>query len=652
MAKKKSTAKSTSKTAQGAPQEETLGFQAEVSRLLHIVANALYSNKEIFLRELISNASDACDRLRYAALTQPTLTGGDADFQVMLAIDAKARTLGVTDNGIGMNRDDLVENLGTIARSGTAAFVQQLEQKADGINLIGQFGVGFYAAFMVADTVEVTSRKAGETQGWRWTSDGKGEFTVAASDEAPARGTRIVLHLKKGEDEFLDPARLRRIVKTYSDHVAIPVILRASDKEGAGKDETLNAASAIWTRPKSEISDEAYAEFYHHAAHAFDAPWLRLHFKAEGVLDYTGLLFIPSSKPFDLFHPERQHGVKLYVKRVFISDNCDELVPAYLRFLRGVIDTEDLPLNISREVLQHNPMLAKIRKAVTKRVLSELEKRAKNSADDYNKFWETFGAVMKEGLYEDNAQRKTLLDLSRFASTKGEGLVSLADYVARMPAGQEAIYYLSGDDAAALRRSPHLEGFAAKGVEVLLLSDPVDEFWIPSVTEVEGRRFKSVTRGATELGKIGDKPDADAGDKTDKTAHTPGLDALVAFAKLTLKDDVKDVRVSERLTDSAVCLVADEGDMDMHLERLLKQHRQLDHTAKRVLEINPGHPMIRRLADRLAEGGDATVAGGPVEEAARLLLDQARILEGEALPDPAAFGRRLALLVERGLAPG
>jgi molecular chaperone HtpG len=652
MAKKKSTAKSTSKTAQSAPQEETLGFQAEVSRLLHIVANALYSNKEIFLRELISNASDACDRLRYAALTQPALTGGDADFQVVLACDSKARTLSVTDNGIGMNRGDLVENLGTIARSGTAAFVQQLEQKAVGSNLIGQFGVGFYAAFMVADTVEVTSRKAGETQGWRWTSVGKGEFTVAASDDAPARGTRIVLHLKKGEDEFLDAARLRRIVKTYSDHVAIPVILHSRDKNGADKDETLNAASAIWTRPKSEISDEAYTEFYHHAAHAFDDPWLRLHFKAEGVLDYTGLLFIPSSKPFDLFHPERQHGVKLYVKRVFISDNCDELVPAYLRFLRGVIDTEDLPLNISREVLQHNPMLAKIRKAVTKRVLGELEKRAKESAKDYEIFWETFGAVMKEGLYEDGEQRKTLLGLARFASTKGDGLVSLAEYVARMPAGQEAIYYLSGDDAAALRRSPHLEGFAAKGVEVLLLSDPVDEFWIPSVTEFEGRRFKSVTRGATELGKIGAAPDADAGDMTGKPAPAPGLDALVAFAKLTLKDQIKDVRLSERLTDSAVCLVADEGDMDMHLERLLKQHRQLDQTAKRVLEINPGHPMIRRLADRLAEGGDATVAGGPVEEAARLLLDQARILEGEALPDPAAFGRRLALLVERGLAPG
>ncbi|HEY5598692.1 MAG TPA: molecular chaperone HtpG, partial [Kiloniellales bacterium] len=593
MAKKKS-------SARALPKEEKLGFQAEVSRLLHIVANALYSNKEIFLRELISNASDACDRMRYAALTQPELSAGDAAFRVELAGDAKARTLTVTDNGIGMNRDDLVDNLGTIARSGTAAFMQQLEQKADGTSLIGQFGVGFYAAFMVADEVEVTSRKTGEAQGWRWTSDGKGEFTVGASDEAPARGTRIVLRLKKGEEEFLAPARLRQIVKTYSDHIAIPVILRTGDKE-----ETLNAASAIWTRPKSEISDAAYTEFYHHAAHAFDDPWLRLHFKAEGVLEYTGLLFIPASKPFDLFHPQRQHGVKLYVKRVFISDKCDDLVPAYLRFLRGVIDTEDLPLNISRETLQHNPLLAKIRRAVTKRVLGELEKRAKASAEDYDKFLQTFGPVLKEGLYEDEAQRGALLGLARFASTRGSERVALADYIARMPAGQEAIYYLSGEDADALRRSPHLEGFAAKSVEVLLLGDPVDEFWIPSVVEYEGRRFKSVTRGATDLGKIGAAADAATGAAAGEPELPPGIDTLVAFIKLTLKDEVKDVRISERLTDSAVCLVADEGDIDMHLERLLKQHRQLDQAAKRVLEVNARHPMIRRLADGLAGGGAA-----------------------------------------------
>lgn len=637
------------------PKEEKLDFQAEVSRLLEIVANALYSNKEIFLRELISNASDACDRLRYAALTQPELTGGEAAFQIELAVDAKARTLTVSDNGIGMNRDDLVDNLGTIARSGTAAFMHQLEQKSDSTNLIGQFGVGFYAAFMVSDTVEVFSRKAGETQGWRWVSDGKGEFTIAATNDAapdaapdaPARGTRIRLHLKKGEDEFLDAARLRRIVKMYSDHIAIPVVLNTGDTQ-----ETLNAASALWTRPKAEISDEAYTEFYHHVAHAFDDPWARLHFKAEGVLEYTGLLFIPASKPFDLFHPERQHGVKLYVKRVFISDQCEELVPPYLRFLRGIVDTEDLPLNINRETLQHNPLLAKIRQAITKRILAELKKRAKKAAnnhdtDDYTTFWDNFGAVLKEGLYEDTSQRETLLELARFATTNGTARISLADYIDRMPAGQEAIYYLSGEDNDALRRSPHLEGFAAKGVEVLLLSDPVDEFWIPAVREYDGRPFKSVTRGGAELSKIGDKKDDDAADSNNQ-ADTPALDALIAFVKLTLSDAVKDVRVSERLTDSAVCLVADEGDIDMHLERLLKQHNQLDQAAKRVLEINSSHPLIRRLANRLADGN----TGGPLEDAAHLLLDQARILEGEPLPDPAAFGRRLTSLVERGLMSG
>ncbi|MFQ5773075.1 MAG: molecular chaperone HtpG [Kiloniellaceae bacterium] len=623
--------------------EETLSFQAEVSRLLDIVANSLYSHKEIFLRELISNASDACDRLRYAALTQPELVAGDPEYRIRLATDAKDRTLTVADNGIGMNRDDLVEQLGTIARSGTAAFVQQLEQKPDRVSLIGQFGVGFYSAFMVAARVEVLSRKAGEETGWRWVSDGKGEFTVAEADDAPARGTRIVLKLKKGEDEFLDPARLRGIVKTYSDHIAIPVVM-AED----GKEETLNTASALWMRPKAEVTDEQCREFYHHVGHAFDDPWLRLHFKAEGVIEYTGLLFIPSAKPFDLFHPERRHGVKLYVKRVFITDDCADLVPPYLRFLRGVIDTEDLPLNISREALQNNPMLAKIRNAVAKRVLGELKKKADNAPEEYARFWDNFGAVLKEGLYEDAGRRDTLFELARFASTRGSGLTSLAEYVARMPEGQDAIYTISGEDAEAVRKSPQLEGFAAKGVEVLLLTDPVDEFWVPAVMDYQGKPFKSVTRGGADLSKIGGKEKEAAAETQPEAA---GVDALVAFIKLALKDEVKDVRASERLTDSAVCLVADEGDLDMHLERLLKQHRQLDRVSKRILEINPRHSLIRRLAAQLSsDGGAGEGAASLLEEAARLLLDQARILEGEPLADPTAFGRRLTMLVERGFA--
>ena len=648
--------------------EQKLSFQAEVSRLLDIVANSLYSNKEIFLRELISNASDACDRLRYAALTQPELTAADPDYKIALAIDAKAGTLTVTDNGIGMNREDMIENLGTIARSGTADFVRGLEEKPEGVNMIGQFGVGFYSAFMVADSVEVTSRRAGEAQGWRWVSDGHGEFTVAEAPDgdgagaAPARGTRIVLKIKKKQKEFLDPPRLERIVRTYSDHIAIPVTLAKPAENGeAESEQTLNAASALWTRPKSEISEAQYKEFYHHVAHAFDEPWLRLHFKVEGRIEYSGLLYLPATKPFDLFQPERKHGVKLYVRRVFITDDCEGLVPPYLRFLRGVIDSEDLPLNISREILQTNPVLAKIRGAVTKRVLREIKKQAEKKPEDYITFWDNFGPVLKEGLYEDESQRETLIELARFPSTQGTGTVRLADYLGRMVEGQDAIYYISGQDAEALRKSPQLEGFAAKGVEVLLMSDPVDEFWLPVVLEYQGKAFKSVTRGGADLDKIADA--AKDGEDTaaeDADAAGPGTDALIAFIKLALKDEVKDVRTSERLTDSPVCLVADEGDMDMHLERLLKQHNQIDQASTRILEINPKHALIQRLAAELETRGataDAAAPDGaegdvpPLEEAARLLLDQARILEGEPLPDPSAFARRLSHLVARGFGP-
>ncbi|RMD63427.1 MAG: molecular chaperone HtpG, partial [Alphaproteobacteria bacterium] len=563
--------------------EQTLSFQAEVSRLLDIVANSLYSNKEIFLRELISNASDACDRLRYAALAQPELLSADPAFKVGLSPDVKARTLSVTDNGIGMNRDDLVENLGTIARSGTAAFVQQLDGKTDGANLIGRFGVGFYSAFMVAERVDVYSRKAGEAQGWHWSSDGKGTFTVGESDAAPARGTRIVLTLRKGEEEYLDPARLRTIVKTYSDHIAIPVVLHHD-----GKEETLNVASAIWTRPRGELTETQYNEFYRHVAHAFDDPWLRLHFKAEGVIEYTGLLYVPATKPFDLFHPDRRHGVKLYVKRVFITDECEDLIPPYLRFLRGVIDTEDLPLNISREILQHNPVLARIRSAVTKRVLGALKEKADAAPDEYLTFWSNFGAVLKEGLYEDEAQRPALLELARFRTTRSETPIPLAEYVARMPEGQNEIYYISGDDPAALRQSPQLEGFIAKGVEVLLLSDPVDEFWVPAVASFQDKPFRSVTRGGIDLSAIAIGSDAASGEKDAAEDAEAGTDVapLVTFLRLALKDAVKDVRPSARLTDSPVCLVADEGDIDIHLERLLRQHRQIEGGAKRILEIN------------------------------------------------------------------
>ncbi len=652
---------------------ETLSFQAEVSRLLDIVANSLYSHKEIFLRELISNASDACDRLRYAAIAEPDLIADDPDFKIRITAEKAGRRLTVSDNGIGMNRDEMIENLGTIAQSGTAAFVEQLEGSEADVSQIGQFGVGFYSAFMVAEKVEVTSRKAGEDQVWLWRSDGKGSFDVAESDRDLARGTEIALTLKKGEEGFLAPDEIRRVVTTYSDHIAIPIVLDEQQADGA--ETTLNQASALWTRPKSEVSEEQYKEFYHHVGHGFDDPWMHLHFKAEGVIEYCGLLFVPSSRPFDLYQPERQHQVKLYVKRVFITDDCDGLVPPYLRFLRGVIDTEDLPLNVSREMLQTNPLVAKIRGAVVKRVLSELKRKAEKAPEDYAGFWNNFGAVLKEGLYEDEAQREAILELARFASTgapakadgksDGEapagdadtkdaagGLVSLKDYVARLREGQEAIYYISGDAPESLRRSPQLEGFRAKGVEVLLLTDPVDDFWLSAIPTYDGKPFKSITRGATDLDAIEAADQAKGGKAAKDAAETPAdaanLDSLIAFVKLTLKDDVKDVRLSERLTESPVCLVADEGDLDMHLERMLKQHRQIDQASQRILEVNPRHDLIRGLAERVEAGGSAV----DLEDAARLLLDQALILEGEPPPDPAAFTRRLSHLVARGLASG
>ena len=606
---------------------EKLGFQAEVSRLLDIVAHSLYSDRAVFLRELISNASDACDKLRYLSLTEPGLVADDPDFSITVALDKDQKTLTVSDNGIGMNREDLISHLGTIARSGSAQFVQALEEgKSKDVSLIGQFGVGFYAAFMVADQVTVVSRKAGETQAWKWVSDGKGEFEVGEAERA-GRGTDVVVHIKKDAAEFLEKARVSTIITKYSDHIALPIKLI----EG-GKEEKVNQAAALWTRSKSDITEEQYRDFYRHVAHAFDEPWGTLHFKAEGKIEYTGLVFIPTVKPFDLFHPDRKQSLKLYVKRVFITDHCEELLPHWLRFVKGLVDSEDLPLNISREMLQQNPVLTRIRQGVVKKVLEYLKKRAENEADAYAAFWNNFGAVLKEGLYEEPEHREALLKLARFRSTHGDSLVSLADYVGRMKEGQTSIYYLTGDSLEAAARSPQLEGYRAKGIEVLLLTDGVDEFWVPAVGEYDGKSFKSVTRGGADLDAI--KGDAKAEKKPEPAAA--GIDNLIALMKLALKDAVKDVRVSQRLTDSAVCLVADEGDMDMRLARLLQQHKRIDALAPRVLEINGTHPVIAALAKAVSSGkGDA------VADAAWLLLDQARIQEGETLNDPTSFAKRL-----------
>lgn len=617
--------------------EEKLEFQAEVSKLLNIVAHSLYSHKEIFLRELISNASDACDKLRYEALTDSDLIKGDPDFAITLSVDEKAKTLTIADNGIGMRKDELIENLGTIARSGTGAFVDQLtgDSKKD-MALIGQFGVGFYSSFMVADKVDVVSKRAGSDEAWRWTSDGQGAYTISDA-ERDGRGTTITLTLNKEGKEFLEEARIRTVVKTYSDHIALPIKLG---------EETLNTASALWTRPKKDITDEQYKEFYHHVAHQFDDPWMTLHNTVEGVIEYTNLLFIPSSRPFDIFHPERKQHVKLYVKRVFITDDCEELLPSYLRFVKGVVDAQDLSLNISREMLQKDAVVAKIRSGLTKRILGELKKKAEKKPDEFAAFWETFGAVFKEGIYEDFANREKLVEIARFKSTTADGWTSLDDYIERMKDGQKHIYYITGDDLDALSKSPQLEGFKAKGVEVLLLTDPVDEFWVPSYGPYKDKEFHSVTRGGVDLDEV---KKTDAKDKTDEESKEDdkpsNIDSLIAAFKLALGETVKDVRKSDRLTDSAVCLVADENDMDMRLQRMLAQQEKGMGLMPRVLEVNPDHPLIRKLT----EIADKNASDAFLVDAAQLLLDQARIIEGEKLPDPSAFAKRMTAVLAKGI---
>ena len=631
---------------------ERHAFQAEVSKLLDLMAKSLYREKEIFLRELISNASDACDKLRYSAITQPELLGDDAALAVTIKPDSGSGVLVVADNGVGMSREELIDNLGTIARSGTEAFVKQMADVQEGdapdepegqdglaSGLIGQFGVGFYSSFMVAKRVEVVTRRADETEGWRWRSDGTGSFSIAPEPDA-ARGTRIELHLRKDAREFLEPLRIRTVVKAYSDHIGLPIWL----ENESGQKEMVNEGSALWSRPKSDIDEAQYREFYHHIAHMPGDPWHTIHLHAEGRIEYTALLFVPDSRPFDLFDPLRQNRVRLYVRRVFITDECEGLIPPYLRFMRGVVDSSDLALNVSRETLQHDPILAKIRTGLVKRVFSELEKRAKKTPDEYASFWENFGAVLKEGLYEDAEQKERLLPLVRFRSTgSGEGWLSLDDYVEAMPEQQEAIYYISGDDPETLRRSPQVEGFRARGIDVLLMADPVDQFWLPVVGAYKEKTFRSVTQGAADLERFA-VSDEDKPDEAD--APPPGeMDKLIALVKLTLADTVKDVRTSERLTDSPVCLVADDGDLDIHLERLLRQHKHEMPEQKRVLEINPSHDLTRALAKMVGQKG-ATEA---LEDAAHLLMDQALILEGEPVPDPPAFTRRLSGLVSRAL---
>lgn len=630
-------------------------FEADVGRVLDLVINSLYKEREIFLRELISNASDACDKLRYQSLSQPELLDTDPELKIRILADEGQALLTVSDNGIGMDRDDLIENLGTIARSGTARFLQQLSGDRDrDLKLIGQFGVGFYSVFMVADKVVVQTRKAGDEQGWLWASDGRTGFTVKEAEANLPRGTAITLHLKPDAKEFLDSWKIRQIVRTYSDHIGIPILLETRPKPGDTKTNLaeptqINEASAIWTRPKGEISDEQYKEFYHHVAHAFDDPFARLHFTAEGVLSYTALLFVPSSRPFDLFDPKRRHGVKLYVRRVFITADLEGLMPRYLRFVSGVVDSEDLQLNVSRETLQHGAVVAKMKKALVRRLLDELATKAKaapaegeTQAKAYEAWWAEFGTVLKEGLYEDAENRGRLLELARFRSTKGTGWTSLADYLARMKEGQDAIYYISGEHHEALRKSPQLEQALARDVEVLLLDDAVDEFWLPEVKEHDGKPFRSLTRGDVDLSGI---PAVTAKEEREGLAEDE-LKRVLARLKAALGEEVTDVRASKRLTDSAVCLVAEEHGLDLRMERFLKQHSQIDRLSKRVLEVNGQHELVRRMAAMAVDEASAL----QFDELAHLLLDQARIIEGEPIPDPGAFSRRMSSFLAKGLA--
>lgn len=620
--------------------EEKLKFSSETSKVLQLMIHSLYTNKDIFLRELISNASDACDKLRYEALTAPALTSDGSPLTIRIIVNKKNRQLTITDSGIGMSREELIKNLGTIARSGTQEFLSQLtgDGKKD-LPLIGQFGVGFYSAFMIADTVEVLSRRAGSDEIWRWRSEGMADFTVSPAEAAP-RGTAITLYIKEGEDQYLDAFRLRHIVQTYSDHISFPIEI----VDGEGQGEVVNSASALWMRPKADITAEQYKEFYHHVAHLPDDPWLTLHNKAEGKVEYTNLLFVPSMKPFDLFHPDRKRRVKLYVKRVFITDENVDLVPAYLRFLRGIVDSEDLPLNISRETLQHNPLLSKIRESLVKRVLGELKKKIEADTDSYKQFWSHFGAVLKEGLCEATTPREQILDACLFHSTASSELTTLDAYISRMKEGQKDIYYLTGEQLESMRLSPQLEGFAQRGIEVLLMNDHVDDFWVNVVFEHKGKPFKSVTRSDIELDRIEAAP---AQETAERLTDSDALHALCERIKSILGDRVSEVRPTTKLTQSAVCLAVKEGAMDFRLERFLLEQKQLQSATAKILEVNPSHAIIRSLAEKISSG---VAPAAEIEDVTWMLFDQARILEGESVTDPAAFIRRLQSFVERSLA--
>lgn len=603
---------------------EKINFQAEVNKMLGIVINSLYSEKYIFLRELVSNASDACDKLKYLQLTTPDIAKGNGELKITITPNDKENTLTVADNGIGMNKEDLISHLGTIAKSGTADFVANMKENGSPADLIGQFGVGFYSAFMVAKKVEILTRKAGEEKAWLWVSDGADGFEISEAEKTGI-GTEIKLFLKDDDKNFTDTIYLRHLIRTYSDHINYPIVLNL----GEAGEETVNSASALWTRNKAEITVEQYRDFYRHISHNFDDPWMTLHFKAEGSIEYTALLYIPSTQPYDLFQPDKKQGLKLYVNRVFISDKVEELMPNYLRFVKGIVDSSDLPLNISREMLQQNALVAKIRHGIVGRLLKELKKKSENY-EDYLKFWQNFGTAFKEGIYEDFGNREEVAALSLFASTADkEKLTTLDQYVARMKEDQKSIYYITGDDVKVLANNPQLEAFKQKGLEVLLLTDPIDEFWTQALATYKGKAVKHVSQADADLSFERKEPRAEAGN----------LEKLTKMMADMFKDEVGKVEVTEKLTASPVSLTVESGQMSIHLERLMRNHQQQTAFAStRILEINPYHPLIIKLSETMED----TALRPKTEEVARILLDQAKIAEGEPIADPSFYAAKVS----------
>ena len=622
-------------------------FEADTGKILDIVINSLYSEREIFVRELISNASDAIDKKKYLALTNKSINDTTDPFEIKIEVNSKENTIKISDNGIGMDEEDLINSLGTIARSGTKAFLEQFnkskDDKKEDVNLIGQFGVGFYASFMVADKVEVLSKKAGTDKSWKWISDGKSGYNIENGEKTNS-GTELILHLKKDAKEFLEGTRIQFVVRKYSDHISYPVKMLEVSKKDA-KEETINEASALWTRAPKDIKEKQYEDFFSHIGAGFGKPLLTMHNNTEGTVSYTNLLCIPSSKPFDLFNPDRKSSLKLYINRVFITDKCDNLIPAYLRFVKGIVDTQDIDLNVSREMLQNNPAVAKISKSLVGKILRELKKIADKDKAKYIQFWNEFGQVLKEGLYEDLERKDTLLELARFSNNENDDLISLEDYVNAMDKNQKDIYYIAADTKSQALSSPHLEGFKSKGIKVLVMADPIDQFWLSMAGQFKEKNFVSITQGEIDLDNIkSDKKDPKNKD-TKKDDVDKRFTNLIAHLKASLGQNVKDIRLTSKLTDSPACLVADKGDMDVAMENLMKQRDPNYQGAPRILEINPEHALVEKMNKLLSDKKHNNL----VDDAGTLLFEQARMMEGKLPSDPTKFAKIMNNFLVKGV---